>query len=409
VTPTARGRGALLGTLATMVVVTACAGGSANHAARTTATTKAPSAPSTTAPAAVDQCASPPTTVTGPGGLTVFAADVDFPTALAWAPDGRLFVAERAGRIVIVRSGQVTTFTTVPTVTTERNGGYSERGLLGLALSPDFARDHFVYAFYSRDDFATQVVVRFTDCAGAASAPTTLLTFPSGPDCCHKGGRLRFGPDGDLYITLGDEHSVTPGVVNDPAAIPQDPADPRGKILRYRPDGAIPADNPFGPGRPAYVVGVRNSFGIAFGPDGRLFTTVNGPTGELNGPAHGDDMAFLTTAGARFQWPACYGYSHPLPGATQSCLGGAEPDWSSESDTLVPTGATWVDARGPSPYANHYVFCSALAGMRVFHPGEPHATVTTGPDQCRYDVAQGPDGALYLAAQDAVWRLSDRS
>jgi glucose/arabinose dehydrogenase len=408
VTRTARGRGALLGALATMVVVTACAGGSVDHAAKTPATTKPPEAPSTTAPAAVDQCSSAPAQVTGPAGLTVFAADVDFPTALAWAPDGRLFVAERAGRIAVVRNGHVSTFTTVPTVTTERNGGYSERGLLGLALSPDFARDHFVYVFYSRDDFATQVVVRFSDCAGTASAPTTLLTFPSGPDCCHKGGRLRFGPDGNLYVTLGDEHSVTTSAVSDPGAIPQDPADPRGKVLRYRPDGTVPADNPFGPDRPAYVVGVRNSFGIAFGPDGHLFTTVNGPTGELDGPAHGYDMAFLTSAGARLQWPACYGYSHPLPGAPQSCFGGVEPDWSSESDTLIPTGATWVDAHGPSSYANHYVFCTALDGMRVFHPDQPRATVTSGPDQCRYDVTEGPDGALYLAAQDAVWRLADR-
>ena len=73
-----------------------------------------------------------------------------------------------------------TTFATVPTVTTERGGGYSERGLLGLALSPSFATDHFVYAFYSRNDFSTQVVVRFTDCAGVASEPTTLLTLPVG-------------------------------------------------------------------------------------------------------------------------------------------------------------------------------------------------------------------------------------
>ena len=72
----------------------------------------------------------------------------------------------------------------------------------------------------------------------------------------------------------------------------------------------------------------------------------------------------------------------------------------------MPTGATWVDGRGPSPYTNSFVFCSAFDGLRAFHPGEPHATVTAGPDQCRYDVTQGPDGALYFADQDAIWRLA---
>ena len=87
--------------------------------------------------------------MTGTAGQSVFVDDADFVTSLAWAPDGRLFFAERGGAIKVARGGKVTTFATVPTVTTERGGGYSERGLLGLALSPTFATDHFVYAFYS--------------------------------------------------------------------------------------------------------------------------------------------------------------------------------------------------------------------------------------------------------------------
>src|SRR5262249_47287131 len=152
-------------------------------------------------------------------------------TALAWAPDGRLFFTERSGAIRIAAHGTVTTFATVPTVTTEPSGGYSERGLLGLALSPTFARDHFVYVFASQPDYATQAVLRFRDWAGVASGPETIVTLPSGGDCCHKGGRLAFGPDGKLYVTLGEEHSVTAASVGSDGSAPQDPSDVRGKIL----------------------------------------------------------------------------------------------------------------------------------------------------------------------------------
>jgi len=244
--------------------------------------------------------------------------------------------------------------------------------------------------------------VRFTECRGEARDETTLVTLPSGPDCCHKGGRLAFGPDGKLYVTLGDEHSVTAESVGDPASVPQDRSDPRGKILRYEPDGSIPPDNPFGPSSPVWASGFRNPFGLAFG-NGEVFVTSNGPTGDIGTPSTGYDLAFRVRAGAAYQWPACYGYSHLTPGAT-SCLGRPEPEWSSEETTVVPTGATWVDARGPQPYAGHFVFCSEN-GLQLFTPGSPHATVTTSDPNCVFDVKQGPDGALYFSNMNSIYRL----
>ena len=100
----------------------------------------------------------------------MFLAKVSFPTALAWAPDGRLFIAERAGTIKVDRNGKVVVFATVKTVTTQPGGGYSERGLLGLALSPNFATDHYVYALYSTADYKNTVVVRWTDCDSEGTA-----------------------------------------------------------------------------------------------------------------------------------------------------------------------------------------------------------------------------------------------
>ena len=321
----------------------------------------------------------------------------NFATALAFAPDGRLFFAERGGTVKVVQNGASKVFATVRTVTTESGGGYSERGLLGLAISPTFATDHYVYAFYSEVDRAHQAVVRWTDCAGSGTQPQQIVRLPGGSDCCHKGGRLAFGPDGKLYVALGEQHV---------AAAAQDTGDVRGKILRYNPDGTVPNDNPFGTTNPVWAYGFRNPFGIAFSPDGHLAVTSNGPTGDAGAPSTGFDTAVLSvTRGAGYQWPKCYGYSHPIAPNT-SCAGQPAPDWSSEAGTVVPTGATFVDGSGPAAFAGHLVFCTYGDGMKIVSPGIPHATISSGPGACRLDVKQGPDHALYFSDDRRISRLA---
>src|SRR5256885_3141818 len=158
------------------------------------------SACSSPAPSATATATPVPSAQPAPRLTTYTAADAA--TALAWAPDKRLFFAERAGTI---RTFDGTTRRTFATVSTSTSG---ERGLLGLALSPTFDKDHFVYAFYSRaDDLTRQRIVRWLDRGGAGVNPTTIVEdLPAGPDCWHKGGRLAFGPDGKLYVTLGENH-----------------------------------------------------------------------------------------------------------------------------------------------------------------------------------------------------------
>src|SRR5207302_4039372 len=171
-------------------------------------------------------------------------------------PDRGLFYAGAAGTI---RAFAGTTRRVFATLSPATDG---ERGLLGLALSPTFARDHFVYAFYSRaDDKSKQRVVRWLDQAGTGTSLTTIIdNLPAGADCCHKGGRIAFGPDGKLYVTLGENH------VADDA---QNTASLRGMILRYNPDGTVPSDNPFGSSHPGWAIGLRNPVGLACAPDGR--------------------------------------------------------------------------------------------------------------------------------------------
>lgn len=377
--------------------VAACGGSSPAPTPTARASASASAAPSASASTSVS--ASPmanPCDVTGqaPPQGTIPAA---FATALAFAPDGRLFWTERAGTVMVWQNGAAHVFAKVATVTSEPGGGYSERGLLGLAISPTFSSDHLVYAFYSDTNYTQQHVIRWRDCAGNAQDPQVIVTLPAGNDCCHKGGRLAFGPDGMLYVTLGEEHT---------ASAAQNTSDPRGKILRYKPDGSVPGDNPFGAGNPVWAYGFRNPFGIAISPSGQVAVTSNGPSGDAGSPRTGYDMLFASVQrGTGYQWPDCYGYSHPL--AAAACPAGQPgPDWSSEQSTVVPTGVAFVDSSGPAPYAGHIVFCTFEAGMRIFTPGSPHGSVSSGPSTCTLAVVQGPDHALYWSDAGHIYRAA---
>lgn len=381
----------LAGAVLLCTAMVACGGSSPAPSPSARASASASVAPSASASPSgtADACA-----VAGqsPPQATIPAS---FATALAFAPDGRLFWTERAGTVKVWQDGAAHDFAHVTTVTTEAGGGYSERGLLGLAISPTFTTDRYVYAFYSDPNRTQQHVIRWKDCAGVAQGAQVIVTLPSGNDCCHKGGRLAFGPDGMLYVTLGEEH--TPSTA-------QNTSDPRGKILRYRPDGGVPSDNPFGAGNPVWAYGFRNPFGIAISASGQMAVTSNGPSGDAHAPSTGYDLLFASVQrGAGYQWPDCYGYSHPL--ATASCPAGQPaPDWSSETSTVVPTGVTFVDASGPAAYAGHIVFCSFAGGMRIFTPGSPHGSVASGPSTCNLDVKQGPDHALYWSDAAHIYR-----
>ena len=341
----------------------------------------------TSSPAPIGSSISPSASPQPPPKLTTYTA-ADFATALAWAPDGRLFYAERSGTI---RSFDGTNRRVFATVSTSTDG---ERGLLGLALSPTFHQDHFVYAFYSRaDDTTRQRVVRWTDHGGTGTSLTTIVdNLPAGSDCCHKGGRLAFGRDGKLYVTLGENHVASEA---------QNPSDLRGKILRYNPDGTVPADNPFGAGNPVWAIGLRNPFGLAFSPQGALLVTDNGPSGDAGTPGSGWDEVDMVVRGGNYQWPTCYGNGIRLRAA--SCIGTA-PTWQSGSGDVVPTGATFVGKQGPNGYHGTFVFCSYAEARLKVMPADGTRILFDGP-RCQLDVKEGLDHALYLSDTSAIYRF----
>ena len=313
----------------------------------------------------------------------------NFATALAWAPDGRLFYAERAGTIRTFDGKSSRNFATVSPSTS------GERGLLGLAISPTFRQDHFVYAFYSRaDDESKQRIVRWTDQGGTGTSLTTIVdNLPGGTDCCHKGGRLAFGPDEKLYVTVGENHVAFDA---------QNPSSLRGKVLRYNPDGTVPGDNPFGANNPVWAIGLRNPFGLAFSADGKLFVTDNGPSGDSGSPPTGYDRVLLVTRGGNYQWPICYGNGMLLHGS--QCVG-TPPVYQSGTTTLVPTGATFVSSRGPADYQRDFVFCSYSQSRLKVMSADGHQLLFDGP-RCQLDVKEGPDHALYLSDTSAIYRFA---
>lgn len=225
------------------------------------------------------------------------AAGLEIPWAMDFAPDGRIFVTERPGRIRIIENGQLRA---EPWATLEvvHQG---DAGLRGLALAPDFARTRQVFVagtFRATDGNKITRVLRFTDRNGRGVEPTVIVDNLPCPDV-HAGGALGFGPDAMLYLTMGDVRRLE--------AV-QDVKSPVGKILRYRADGSIPPDNPF-PGSPVYALGVRNPQGLAWHPTtGALFATEHGPTNFPGEDGRRDqDELNVITRGANYGWPLVSG------------------------------------------------------------------------------------------------------
>ena len=175
----------------------------------------------------------------------------------------------------------------------------------------------------------------------------------------------------------------------------------RGKILRYNADGTVPADNPFGSSNPVWAIGLRNPFGLAFSPDGKLFVTDNGPSGDDGSPPTGYDRVLQVVRGGNSQWPVCYGNSIPLHAS--NCPG-TPPTYQSGTTTLVPTGASFVSGKGPAGYQGDFVFCSyAQDRLKVMSPdGRQLLSGSTDTTALVWDV-----GALRPPAADRRERLAE--
>ncbi len=307
---------------------------------------------------------------------------LEVPTSLAFAPDGRLFVTERPGRVRVVVNGQLRPD---PALTLDDVFAVGEAGLLGLALDPGFSQNGFVYLLYTRnrsDASPANRIVRYRDVGNTLAEPVVLLDdLPA--TASHGGGRLRFGPDGLLYAAMGD------GGDTDDA---QDLASSAGKILRLRRDGTTPSTNPFA--SPVYSVGHRNAQGFDWHPlTDTLWATEPGD----GSPGH--DEVNRIEVGANYGWPVIEGVQ-TMPGMRPPALLFLQP--------IAPSGASFYDGIAIAGFRND-LFIATLSGTHLhrvrFDPADPSRIIGTERllddrfGRLR-DVVIGPDGGLYVATSN---------
>jgi glucose/arabinose dehydrogenase len=332
------------------------------------------------------------------------AAGLESPWSIAVLPDGRMLVTERVGRLRLIgRDGRLDTVSGVPPVWAQGQGG-----LLDVCLHPGFAANGVVYLSYAAPVAGGAVtrISRATLRPGPALSDVAPI-FDGGPPVAngfHFGCRLAFAPDGMLHATLGDRL-----VARDAAP---DPADLRGKTIRLRDDGGIPADNPFlsrpGARGAVFTRGHRNPQGLAVHPQsGALWLHEHGPRG-------GDEVNRLV-AGGDYGWPrATHGidYSGATISPHRSLPDAIDPLWT-WTPSIAPSGMAFCTSAAYPGWRGD-LFVGALAGqtlVRLEMRGERVVREERLLQRLGHrirDVREGLDGRLYLAidAPDgAVLRL----
>ena len=320
-----------------------------------------------------------------PAGVSVevVARGLEVPWALDFAPDGRIFVTERPGRIRVISNG-VLLEKAWATIAVRQLG---ESGLMGLALDPNFSNNGYVYVMYNYDEGegVGNRIVRYVERDGRGVLDRVLIDAIPGATF-HDGGRLKIGPDGKLYIATGDATR---------SRLAQDLGSLAGKILRINLDGTVPDDNPF-PDSPVYSYGHRNPQGLSWHPDsGTLYITEHGPTGE--GGVFDNDEVNVISPGGNYGWPLVVGVSENEDYVDPILL---------YNPALAPAGSTFYDGnlfpewRGDLFFANlrgthlhRVVFDDAGAVIRL-------ERLFDGVYGRLRDVVVGPDGALYLTTSN---------
>jgi glucose/arabinose dehydrogenase len=324
---------------------------------------------------AVDPAKGPAATL---GEPTEIVTGLNAPWGLTFLPDGSALVSQRiSGEIVRIPAGNGTAQTVgvVPGVVAT-----SEGGLLGIVASPDFGTDRTVYASVSGARENAVVALRVAEDFRSLRQTRVLLDGIQTADR-HHGGRIQIGPDGNLWIGTGD------------AFEPENAADDNtlnGKILRIRPDGTIPPDNPT-PGSPIYSSGHRNVQGITFGPDGTVYATELGHRtwDEVNVLQPGQDYGWPETEGVQ-------GDTGVPPIFT------VHPDDASPSGVAYAAGSLWIGALGGQRLWQLPVTGNTANGDAVEHYEGDYGRIRT--------VEVAPDGTLWLVTSNtdgATWGGTD--
>ena len=319
--------------------------------------------------------------------VELYTDNLPKPVAMAFDPDGRIFFTDKAGSVRLIdTSGNLLPD---PVITLDTDQCF-ERGMLGITLDPDWNTNHYIYVYHtlyggSPCSDTENRVVRFQELNGTGYNPTVLYTFPAVGAGNHNGGNLHFGPDGKLYVTVGDDAN---------ASHSQDLGSPNGKMHRLNPDGTVPTDNPFygqtNVEWSIYAYGLRNSVDFDFDPmTGDLFASENGP--------NCDDEVNRVLPGYDYGWRSGYTCGDDDPSFNTI------PALWRWTPPIAPTGITFF--RGTFPRAENRCFmCDyntgslrylVLSGDRTDIVNEVVLPLPGG-IQCHEDLETGPDGNLYF-------------
>ncbi|MDQ3848826.1 MAG: PQQ-dependent sugar dehydrogenase, partial [Thermoproteota archaeon] len=303
-------------------------------------------------------------------GVQVLAHKLDVPWAIDIAEDGRLFFTERVGRIMVIDKNGSLLSDPVAYINVMQNG---ESGLLGLALHPNFTENHLLYVYhtYSNGSAVLNKVLMLKENDNKIVESKVIIDNIPAADR-NDGGRIKFGPDGKLYIATGDARQ--PNLAQDARSL-------AGKILRLNPDGSIPEDNPF-EGSPVYSYGHRNIQGLAWHPlTGNLYASEHGPEGN-------DDIN-LIKPGGNYGWPLedCNAEKFEKPIV---CFNPA----------IAPSGMTFA-ASDNLGYQNDIL----LAALKAQHirlvdlESDNQSNILTGFGRIR-DIIESDDGSLYFTTSN---------
>lgn len=306
--------------------------------------------------------------------VKVIAENLDTPWGIAFLPDGNMLVTERLGRVLFVGSDGAAKPVLVSEFGSAREIG--EGGLLGITLHPDFSSNSFVYVYYtysgSGDDTLNRVARMVYKDSKLSDEKIIVDGIPGARN--HNGGRIKFGPDGFLYIATGDAQEPSRA---------QDTNSLAGKILRTTDEGKSPSGNPFN--NKAYSYGHRNVQGLAWDREGKLWATEHGRSGLQSGL----DELNLIEIGKNYGWPEIQG--------NESRAGMETPRRNSGSTTWAPAGAAFVGGS---------LFFGGLRGQTLYEATVSDNRVGEVLEHFRgqygriREVIAGPDGMLYITTSN---------
>lgn len=313
--------------------------------------------------------------------VTTIAEGFDTPWAIAFVPaspaggPNNLLVTERSGRVRVITDNKLQA---EPVANLTKVKEIGEGGLLGIATHPHFSSNHFVYLYYTNSeggDNTLNRVVRMTyDNSQLIKEQIIVDNIPVASN--HNGGRIKFGPDGYLYITTGDAENPSQAQNTNVLG---------GKILRVTDEGQMAPGNPFD--NLVYSYGHRNPQGIAWDADGRLWETEHGPSGN--------DEINLIEIGRNYGWPEIQG--------SQTKSGMETPIRYSGSTTWAPAGSTFV---------NNSLFFGGLRGQTLYEAVIQDGQVIEFREHFKREfgrireVILGPDNMLYITTSNKDGRGS---